>query len=153
MSCIDEWNPVPPHAKERTTRPPPAAPNLVEDIHGALMAMKLHPPMSIHFFLGEGLRWIRVGWDSDTPIQPTAVESVGRTIEGCAAAEGPLFFHALRPQDMLFFLEGGHAESTGMPPSYFGAPLRDVLNAWGIGRPVASRKTQAASRGTKARSK
>lgn len=156
MSCIDEWNPVLPHVKEEASRSPPAyrgAPNLVGTIYEGLMAMAPHPPMSVHFYLGEGLRWIRVGWDGDTPIQPSAVANVGRIIESRAASAGPLFFHALRPQDMLFFLEGGDAESTGMPASYFGAQLSDVLDAWSIGRQVASRKTPAAAGRTKLRSK
>lgn len=156
MSCIDEWNPVLPHVKEEASRPPPAArgaPNLVGTIYDGLMAMRPQPPAAVHFYLGEGLRWIRVGLNGDRAIEPSAVEHVGRIIESCAAPAGPLFFHALRPHDMLFFLEGGDAESIGMPPGYFGAPLDEVLHAWSNGPSVASRKTRAAARRTKPRSK
>lgn len=139
MTRIDEWNPVLPPtggaSKPPEGRPsPPAAgePDLVGAIYEGLEAMQPRPPVAVHFYLGEGLRWIRVGFDGDEVLEPAAVAAVGRVIAACAGRSGPLFFHALRPYDMLFFLEGGAADSAGLPAEWFGAPLEDVLQAWGI---------------------
>lgn len=167
MSRIDEWNPVypkqvgspeppPPAAKPPTSgaphRPaPPAppvqpAPSLVEEIYGKLLLMQPDPPIRVHFYLGEGLRWIRVGFDGDWPLTPRAIRDVGEVIQTCIAPPGPLYFHALRAHDMLFFLEGGKEESIGMPAACFGTPLDEVLQAWGLIRPAAPRNKSARRR-------
>jgi hypothetical protein len=136
MSQIDEWTPLFPK-KGETPKPPPP------DIYPRLMAMKSRPPVAVHFFLGEGLRWIRVGFSGDEPLQPSAVAEVGRIIESCIK-KGPLFFHALRPYDMLFFLEGEEEKSMGMPANHYGAPLGEVLRLWGAKPPQkASRLARA----------
>ena len=137
MTKIDEWNPVFPKKGEPATTAP-----LIGTIYERLMSMKSRPPNAVHFYRGEGLRWIRVGFEGDEPLEPPAVADVGRVIETCIPKEqGPLFFNALRPYDMLFFLEGEKKESIGMPPTYFGAPLKEVLNAWESKPSAASRKT------------
>ena len=150
MTKIDEWTPVLPKKGERSKQPDSAAkplagsaPDLVGAIYSRLTSMEPRPPNAVHFYLGEGLRWIRVGFHGDEPIKPSKVRDVGQIIESCIEKQGPLFFHALRPYDMLFFLEGGAAESEsiGMPASYFGAPLQEVLHAWGFNPSAASRKT------------
>jgi hypothetical protein len=76
-------------------------------------------------------------------MKPSEVRGVGQIIESCIEKSGPLFFHALRPYDMLFFLKGGKAESEslGMRAEYFGAPLKKVLRAWRFNPSAASRKT------------
>ncbi len=125
MSQIDEWTPFFPKKGEAPKAPPPG------DIYRRLIAMKSRTPAAVHFYLGEGLRWIRVGFSEDEPLDPAAVAEAGRIIESCIP-NGPLFFHALRPYDMLFFLEGGDANSRGMPASCYGAPLAQVLRSWGI---------------------
>lgn len=152
MSQIDEWNPVlprigassaPPAAAAgepiaRAQRPVVRTPKLVDEIYNALMARR-PPPAAVHFYLGEGLRWIRVGFEGDQPLTPVAVGDVGRAIKSCVAAQ-PLYFHALRPHDMLFFLEGGGGDSIGMPAKCFGTPLDQVLRAWGMDPPAAATK-------------
>ncbi len=148
MTRIDEWNPVLPK-KGGSPKPPdgaptpPAgsAPNLVAAIHKALTAMQPRAAVAVHFYRGEGLRWIRVGFDGNGPLEPAAVGVAGQAIRSCIGPSEPLFFHALRPHDLLFFLEGGpqEADALGMPAECFGAPLEDVLQAWGIGPPAASR--------------
>jgi hypothetical protein len=135
MIQIDEWTPLFPRMGETPKPPPP-------DIYPRLMAMKTRPPVAVHFYLGEGLRWIRVGFSGDEPLEPSAVVDVGRIIESCID-KGPLFFHALRPYDMLFFLEGGDAKSVGMPPRSYGTPLGEVLHSWGVKPSGASQKAQS----------
>jgi len=125
MSQIDEWTPFFPKKGETAKAPPP------DDIYRRLAAMKSRTPAAVHFYLGEGFRWIRVGFSEDEPLGPSAVAEAGRIIESCLAS-GPLYFHALRPYDMLFFLEGGDAESKGMPAGCYGAPLAEVLRSWGV---------------------
>lgn len=128
MARIDEWNPVFPQKGE-----PSQPPDLVGAIYRALMSMKPRAPAAVHFYLGEGLRWIRVGFDGDQPpLKPAAVKEVGKVIEACIPPPGPLFFNALRPHDLLFFLESGDPDSVGLPAEYFGIPLRDVLRAWRV---------------------
>jgi hypothetical protein len=149
MTRIDEWNPVLPK-KGGSPKPPdgapapPAgsAPDLVGAIHDKLTALRPRAAVAVHFYRGEGLRWIRVGFDGDQPLEPAAVDVAGRAIRSCIGPSEPLFFHALRPHDLLFFLEGGAAEadSLGMPAECFGAPLEDVLAAWGNTPPAAGRK-------------
>lgn len=136
MIQIDEWTPLFPNKGETAKAPPP------DDIYRQLEAMKSRPPVAVHFYLGEGLRWIRVGFDGDQPLEPSAVANVGRIIETCMK-KGPLFFHALRPYDMLFFLEDGDKESVGMPASYYGTPLGEVLRSWGIKPSAASQEAQS----------
>jgi hypothetical protein len=128
MSQIDEWTPLFPKTGETPKPPPP-------EIYPRLMAIKTRPPVAVHFYLGEGLRWIRVGFSGDEPLEPSAVVDVGRIIESCID-KGPLFFHALRPYDMLFFLEGeGEVKKKmGMPAGCYGAPLSEVLHSWGAKR-------------------
>lgn len=149
MTRIDEWNPVLPK-KGGSPKPPngapspPAgsAPDLVRTIYRELVAMQPRAPVAVHFYRGEGLRWIRVGFEGNVPLEPSAVAVAGQAIRSCIGPSAPLFFHALRPHDLLFFLEGGEGEedSLGMPAECFGAPLEDVLDAWGIKPAVAGRK-------------
>lgn len=147
MRKIDEWNPVFPKKGGASKTSDGAAsvaarraPDLVGAINRVLMAMKPRPPDAVHFFLGEGLRWIRVGFDGNETIAPSAVGEVGKVIASCLGPSEPLFFNALRPHDMLFFLEGGDPESVGMPADYFGTPFDEVLRAWGSSPSAASRK-------------
>ncbi|MFC5499434.1 hypothetical protein ACFPOE_17950 [Caenimonas terrae] len=134
MGKIDEWNPVYPNEGVPAQRPAGAhAPALattaalVDSIYRTVMKLQ---PRAVHFYLGEGLRWIRVGFNGQGPLAPQAVAEVGGAIASCLPRSQPLFFHALRPHDLLFFLEGGESESIGMPAEYFGTPLQDVLAAW-----------------------
>jgi hypothetical protein len=140
MTKIDEWNPVLPQMGE----PSSDLKDLVGAIYRQLMSMEPQAPDAVHFYRGEGLRWIRVGFGGAKLLKTSAVANVGRMIETCIPKEqGPLFFNALRPYDLLFFLEGDgqKKESIGMPPTYFGAPLKEVLHAWGSKPSAASRKT------------
>lgn len=150
MTKIDEWNPVLPQKGKRSKQPDGAAkplaksaPDLVGAIYSRLASMEPRPN-AVHFYLGEGLRWIRVGFDGDEPIKPTEIKRVGQLIETCIETPGTLYFHALRPYDMLFFLEGGEAESEslGMPAGHFGALLVKVMNAWEF-NPQLPPKTQS----------
>ena len=138
MRQIDEWTPLFLKKGETANAPPPDA------IRSRLEAMKSRPPVAIHFYLGEGLRWIRVGFSGDEPLGPSAVATVGRIIETCMPGR-PLFFHALRPYDMLFFMEGGDPESRGMPASCYGAPLGEVLRSWRVKKSVAVGKSRRTS--------
>lgn len=172
MMHIDEWNKPPTqkigqaqtpagaggqqanNGKAQAMKPGGAAQtgnggSLVDLIRDALMAMKPEAPIGVHFYLGEGLRWIRVGFDAGQPIQPSAVRTVGEVIASCIGGE-TLYFHALRPYDLLFFLEGGRPESVGMPSDRFGIPLADLLTAWKPQRAPAARKA-ATKRRTRAR--
>lgn len=97
-----------------------------------LLARQRKPPMAVHFYQGEGLRWIRVGFEQGSSPGPKQVGTVGRLIAGCIERPERLYFHALRSHDMLFFLEGGKDKSKGMQPGCFGRPLEDVLDAWGV---------------------
>ena len=137
MTKIDEWNRVFPRSEEPSgtargagSRPKEVAPAQIDRIYKQLRAMKPRPAMAVHFYLGEGFRWIRVGFDEKAPIDPPVVEHTGRVIESFFDKSEPLFFHALRPHDILFFLEGGDSESMGMPVRYFGTPLEELLLAW-----------------------
>jgi hypothetical protein len=147
MSKINEWDPVLPNKAEVSKSPDRAgsAPNLVDTIYGRLKSMKSSPPSAVHFYRGEGLQWIRVGFDGNKPLKPSAVKDVGQVIESCIAHSGPLFFHALRPFDMLFFLEGGDPKAVGMPPRSYGTPLGEVLHSWGVKPSGASQKAQSRS--------
>jgi hypothetical protein len=73
-----------------------------------------------------------VGFKSDGPLKPSSVERVGNVITSCLPQPEKLFFHALRPYDLLFFLEGDDADSIGAPSKDYGMPLADVLKAWEI---------------------
>ena len=152
MSRIVEWTPLLPKLGEESkpsavpgavTAAKKSAPGLPEKIHARLIALKPRAPVAVHFYLGEGLRWIRVGFGGEKPIGPTELRSVGEVIQSCLAKSDPLYFHALRPLDMLFFLEGGDEDSMGMPAEFYGTPLRSVLAAWRIKAPVAARKTSS----------
>lgn len=136
MIHINEWDPV----RWDTPRPPAADPTtpaerpkaqtaLVDEISGRLAKLR-KPPMAVHFYLGEGLRWIRVGFGDRRPLAPAAVATIGQLIADCVGDAGSVYFHALRPHDMLFFVEGGKAKSTGMGPEDYGLPLEQVLKAW-----------------------
>ena len=148
MNRIDEWTPVYPKQVASSNEPDgragaaaPKAPSSIEAIRGQLLSLDPRP-IAVHFYLGEGLRWIRVGFNSDSPLTPSDVEKVGRAIKaGIADEEDPLYFHALRPHDLLFFLESDDLDSTGMPPECFGTPLDVVLQAWGFAPSTAPRKT------------
>ena len=147
MNRIDEWTPVYPKevtpsnkVKGRAGAAARNAPNLVEPIRRQLLLLDRRP-FAVHFYLGEGLRWIRVGFNGGGPLTPSDVEKVGNAIKaGIANQEGPLYFHALRAHDLLFFLEGDDVDSTGMPPKCFGTPLDVVLQAW---TPASSRSRNA----------
>ena len=136
MSKIDEWTPLFAKKGEVAREPAPG------DIYRRLVEIESRPPAAVHFYLGEGLRWIRVGFDGEEPLDPSAVVLIGRAIESCIP-KGPLYFHALRPYDLLFFLEGGDAESEGMGASCYGAPLADVLRSWGVEPSPAPIKTRS----------
>ena len=157
MTKIDEWNPVLPQKGKRSKQPNSAAkplaksvPDLVGAIYSRLASMEPRPN-AVHFYLGEGLRWIRVGFDGDEPIKPTEVKRVGQLIETCIETPGTLYFHALRPYDMLFFLEGGEAESEslGMPagclPKHKAAPCPP---AGELNHAIATGGEQGIMRGT-----
>lgn len=160
MLCVNEWTPpdwtpldwdaVPPEPGKAPKWPSaPAAKgvaSLVGAIGDALRSLQPRPPSAAHFYLGEGLRWIRVGFVADPVLQPTAVRDIGGAIAGCVREV--LYFHALRPHDLLFFLEGGNAGKVGMPATSFGVPLEEVLQAWGLASgPAAARKPNAERRG------
>ena len=129
MNQIDEWNSV--YAKQvsgagASNR---RAPDLVRAIREQLVLLD-PAPATVHFYRGEGLRWVRVGF-GDRLLEPSDVEAVGRAIQGgIDDRKDPLYFHSLRAYDLLFFLEDFDPESTGLPPKFFGAPLDDVLAAW-----------------------
>lgn len=144
MNKINEWDPVFPDRAEvsKPTGRAGSEPHLVDKICDRLKSMKAQPPSAVQFYRGEGLRWIRVGFDGSKPLKPAAVKDVGQIIESCIAPSEPLFFHALRPYDMLFFLEGGAAKSVGMPPRSFGSPLGEVLQSWGIKPSQAPQKSR-----------
>lgn len=145
MTQIDDWTPVFPRKGELSSpagtasASAKAAANPVDAIHDGLMKIKPRPPVAVHCYRGEGLRWIRVGFDGDQPIAPSLVGQVGRLIEACVPKES-LFFNALRPYDMLFFLEGGDPASIGLPARYFGVRLDELLPAWESDPPVTARK-------------
>jgi hypothetical protein len=149
MHKINEWDPVFPKRTNPSNRPGGAdpaqairVPISAGAIQDGLMAMKPQPPTAVHLYLGEGLRWIRVGFDGKKPLSPDAVGDVGRIIASCIPHSETLFFHALRPHDMLFFLRDGEETSTGMPAEAYGAPLDQVLRAWRL-------KTKPAKPGAK----
>jgi len=134
MIKIDEWTPLFPKNLEPLGAPPfkrsfPSAQEVADRIYRLLVEIRPTPPIAVHFYLGEGLRWIRVGFGGSDPLRPPTVGDIGRRIASCVPEE-TLFFHALRPYDMLFFLADGELESSGMPATDFGAPLVEVLNAW-----------------------
>lgn len=135
MTRIDDWTPIYPaggatsdSAAQGPSGPQIGGPNLVAAIHGGLMKLRPHPA-AVHCYMGEGLRWIRVCYGGGEPLTPALVGEVGRTIATCLPG-GPLFFNALRPYDMLFFLEGGNPASIGSPAGHFGVPLDELLRAW-----------------------
>lgn len=140
-----EWGAIPPEAG-KAPKPPPAAakrlPNLVDAIGAALSTLQ-PSPSDVHFYMGEGLCWIRVGFAAVT-LQPAAVGEIGSVIAGCLPRQVKLYFHALRPRDVLFFLEGGRADKVGMPAESFGVALEKVLQAWTLtGRPTKPKKMKA----------
>src|SRR5437899_10277156 len=139
MKCVNDWKspdwiPLQWDAIEpgKALKGPPAVshkPSLEDAIGKALRSLP-QPPSAVHFYLGEGLRWIRVGFWTDSILQLTAVQEIGNAIAPCVEGKGPLYFHALRSRDVLFFLEGGKPEKIGMSAHSFGFPLDEVLDAW-----------------------
>jgi len=138
-------NGQPPQGREKSTSP---ATQLVERIAQALKAQP-RAPAAVHFFDGEGLCWIRVGFAEDQPLAPLLVRDIGLAIDACLPARRrPLYFQALRAHDMLFFLEGGAQNKSGMPPGSFGAPLAQVLQDWELApvTPARPRRVRSAAR-------
>lgn len=137
---IDEWTPLFPNIGEVSARLRRASANeasntsdLIGRIFDRLAKMgPPGPPAAAQLFLDEGLRWIRVGFKGVGPLEPLSVEIVGKVIASCVPRGEKLYFHALRPYDLLFFLEGGDVDSIGAPPKDYGMPLADVLTAWRI---------------------
>jgi hypothetical protein len=126
MIKINEWDKVWSAAADG------AAPSgrLIQAICGSLSGLSPQP-RAVHFYRGEGLRWIRVGFDEERVLKPALVEDAGSRIRSCLAPSDPLYFQALRPHDLMFFLPGdGVEDSIGMPPRCFGLPLEEVLQAW-----------------------
>ena len=136
MIHINEWDPVPwdsplpARAAAAAPAPRPKARTALVDAISGRLSKQPRPPMAVHFYQGEGLRWIRVGFGERKPLAPAAVATVGQLIAECVGDEGTVYFHALRPHDMLFFVEGGKAKSQGMGPEDYGLPLEQVLKAW-----------------------
>jgi hypothetical protein len=130
-----EWDATAPAAGKPPRRPPAAvgaaSHELARAICTQLESLRGRSPEAVHFYVGEGLRWIRVGF-AGRPLRPEAVAQVGGAIASCIAEAGPLYFHALRPHDILFFVTGGDAAKAGMPVESFGLPLEKVLRAWGL---------------------
>lgn len=136
------WDTVPPEPG----KPPPTATTgqrpdpvnamvkaLVNAICDRLALLKPEVPSAVHFYLGEGLRWIRIGFAADgKALKPAAVRQIGAAIVPCLTAGETLYFHALRPHDILFFLEGGKPSKIGLPPKYFGLPLRELERQWNL---------------------
>lgn len=148
MSLIDEWTPLFPNDEEPAPTPAPVGSasgasggKLQSRIYRQLSALR-PAPSAVHYYLGEGFRWIRVGFDGEVPLAPAAMLSVGQVIAASLGKteKSPLYVHALRPHDMLFFLEGGDADSEGLPPHFYGAPLEKVQQAW---VPASRRAPQA----------
>lgn len=140
-----EWDSIPPEPGKAPKEPPAVShkPSLEDAIAEALRSLR-PPPGAVHFYLGEGLRWIRVGFGTTGPtLQPTAVREIGRAIAKCVAWDGPLYFHALRPRDVLFFLERGNPEKVGMSAESFGVKLDEVLHAWNLASPRTAVKPKA----------
>jgi hypothetical protein len=146
MSHIDEWevlrlelpdpNAVPPTTGQQSRGKAPLAPAsaLARDIDARLDQLKPAPAI-VHFYRGEGLRWIRIGYGGEVPITLAMVVQAGQAIEaGLAHASQKFYFHAMRPHDALFFIEGDQsdADGLGMPARFYGAPFGEVLKAWGV---------------------
>jgi hypothetical protein len=152
MMCVNEWKspdwiPLQWDATEpgKALKGPPAVshkPSLEDAISKALRSLP-QPPSAVHFYLDEGLRWIRVGFWADLTLQQTDVRDIGCAIATCVEREGPLFFHALRPRDVLFFLKRGNPKKIGMSAESFGVPLDDVLKAWKLASPRTAVKSKA----------
>lgn len=138
MIHINEWDAVPwqpeSPAAGAAAKSRPRAPTALVDQISKRLGQEAQPPMALHFYLGEGLRWIRVGFEQDRLLAPSAVAATGQAIAGCLGDDGPLYFHALRSYDMLFFLEGGKSKSLGMGPQCYGLPLDKVLKAWALAK-------------------
>jgi hypothetical protein len=143
MLCVNEWKSpewIPLHWDSadlgKVPKGPSAVrrpPDLEDAITDALGSLRPRPPNAVHFYLGEGLRWIRIGFLNETKLQPADVGKIGRAVAGCVKrGEGPLYFHALRPHDLLFFLKGGRPDKVGMSAEAFGVPLDEMLHAWNL---------------------
>lgn len=156
MSLIDDWTPLFPKSDDaapaRAARGQARAPadTLQSLIYKRLSAMQ-PAPIAVHYYLGEGLRWIRVGFNGQAPLTPAAALAVAGAIEECLDGEAlPLYFQALRSHDLLFFLEGGDADSEGLPPSFYGVPLEQVRRAWGGAASPARQARTGASASSRA---
>ncbi len=177
MSHIDEWE-VPRYELPDPDAPPPStsqklrsralpgpASTVARDIDARLD--QLNPaPAIVHFYRGEGLRWIRIGYGGEVPITLAMVVQAGQAIEaGLAHASQKFYFHAMRPHDALFFIDGDEndLDGLGMPATFYGAPFGEVLKAWGVtavqaadnapSKPVRPGKAAARSRTGKAAAK
>jgi len=134
MHHINEWDavpwnlPLPEKVGERFA----GAGDTTENVRAELAKITQDPPAAVHFFKGEGLRWIRVGFGPGSVRVPGDVRRIGNAIKaGLQPADGKLYFQALRAHDLLFFLAtGGDPGSKGMNPEFFGEPLDQVLKAW-----------------------
>ncbi|MFT3720738.1 hypothetical protein [Pseudorhodoferax sp.] len=160
MSHIDEWNrPVfrlrrtqPPTDPPLTAKRPDPAPEppLAQRIAAGLAGLRPAPAI-VHFYLGEGLRWIRIGYAEDVLLGPATAVQAGQAIAQCIApGEPPLYFHALRPRDLLFFVEGGDPDGEGLPASAYGAPFDTVRDAWSAATPPAQAEARPATARRKA---
>lgn len=139
MSLIDEWTPLFPKNGEDSV----GVRRAQERIYDGLL--KLAPrPIGVHYYLGEGFRWIRVGYNGYAPLTPADALEVADAIESTMGEQrSPLYFHALRPHDMLFFLKHGNADSEGLPAEFYGVPMDALRAAWQDAVQGAPRSRQA----------
>lgn len=157
MSHIDEWEvpklefpdpqaKPPPASQSRQSKPPPGpASTLAKDIDARLDALSPAPSI-VHFYRGEGLRWIRIGYGGDVPITLAMVVQAGQAIAAVVAQlPKKFYFHAMRPHDALFFIEGDESDLDGLgtPATFYGAAFPDVLKAWGVAPDQAADKASS----------
>lgn len=132
MSLIDEWTPLFPKEGED----PAPTRHAQKRIYQRLLELQ-PPPIGVHYYLGEGFRWIRIGFNGQAPLVPDDALKVADTIESSMGEQqSPLYFHALRPHDLLFFLAHGNADSEALPASFFGTPMQEIRTAWGAAKPA-----------------
>lgn len=139
-----DWDAIPPAPGARPQAPPDppgARPSRPADAFRASLESLPQPgPNAVHFYKAEGLRWIRVGFDRPGMLQPASVAEVGAALASCLPRRQVLYFHALRPHDLLFFLDDGDPGKAGLGPEHFGQPLGQVLQAWGLAAAPAPRQ-------------
>jgi hypothetical protein len=138
MIYINEWNAVPWDVPLPTDgKPLPRASQSADAITAKLQALTQDQPMALHFYRGDGLRWMRVAFGMEKVRQPADVVRVGQAIRsGLRPADEVLYFHALRSYDLLFFLDAGETSKKEMEIRHFGAPLEHVLKAWNMSATV-----------------